>query len=303
MENKTYKIAFVGVGMIGAGLAANAMMNGHKVMLYDIRDLEAIRKQVEMVIAVMVRAGALTEDAGKEALKNAGYTSELKEAVEGADLVQECLPERLELKQSVYASIQEITGPDTIIASSTSSLFPTKLQEGAKYPGSILVAHPYNPSHLIPLIEVCGGEQTDAECIKRTMEIYKAIGKVPIECKKEIEGFLVNRISWAVMHGAQEAVKEGLCSVEDIDKAIMFGPGMRMAVTGQLLTISLGTEGGFRAVAQKYGKEPTPEDEMYAQGVEAEIANRPEELGNTIPGVCEFRDHMFVEMLKLQHLL
>lgn len=303
MDKKTYKIAFVGVGMIGAGLAANAMMNGHKVMLYDIRDLEAIRKQVEMVIAVMVRAGALTEDAGKEALKNAGYTSELKEAVEGADLVQECLPERLELKQSVYASIQEITGADTIIASSTSSLFPTKLQEGAKYPGSILVAHPYNPSHLIPLIEVCGGEQTDAECIKRTMEIYKAIGKVPIECKKEIEGFLVNRISWAVMHGAQEAVKEGLCSVEDIDKAIMFGPGMRMAVTGQLLTISLGTEGGFRAVAQKYGKEPTPEDEMYAQGVEEEIANRPEELGNTIPGVCEFRDHMFVEMLKLQHLL
>lgn len=303
MEKKTYKIAFVGVGMIGAGLAVNAMMNGYETMLYDIRDLEQIKKQIEKVMNIMVKAEAISKEDAEEALKLVGYTSNLEEAVAGADIVEECLPERLELKQSVYASIQEITGPDTIIASSTSALFPTKLQEGAKYPGSILVAHPYNPSYLIPLIEICGGEQTEEAKIERAMEIFGGMGKVPIRCRKEVEGFLVNRLSWACMAAAQEAVKDGLCSVEDIDKAIMFGPGMRMAVTGQLLTISLGVDGGFRALAEKYGKEPTPEDEMYACGVEEEIANRSPEMGNTVEGVCEFRDHMFAEILKLQKLL
>ena len=98
-------------------------------------------------------------------------------------------------------------------------------------------------------------------------------------------------------------MRDGVCSVEDMDKAIMFGPGMRMAVTGQLLTISLGVEGGFRAIADKYGEESTPWNEVYAQGGDEEIANRDPSIGNTVDSVCKFRDYAFAELLKLHKLL
>ena len=251
----------------------------------------------------LVEAGAATKAQADQALADCQFSNNLEEAVKGADFVQECIPERLELKKSTYAAIQKVTGPDAVICSSTSKLFPTKLQEDALYPQSILVGHPYNPSYLLPLIELCGGEQTSPEAIQRAKEIYTGMGKVAVVCKKEIYGFIVNRLSWAALEAAKECVRDGVCSVEDMDKAIMFGPGMRMAVTGQLLTISLGVDGGFRAIAEKYGEEPTPWNEVYAQGVDEEIANRDPSMGNTVDGVCKFRDHAFAELLKLHKLL
>ena len=297
------KIAFAGAGMIGVGLAVNAMLKGYVTAIHYVRDLQVARERVEHIMNIMVNAGAASQQEADEALKLAIYTNDLKEAVENAILVEECLPERLEIKQALYKEIQEIVGDKILICSATSGIFPTKLQNGALFPEKIMVAHPYNPSYLLPLMELCGGEKTSAESVTEAKKIWEDIGKVPIICKKESEGFLVNKLSWSCMHAAQEAVKEGLCSVEDIDKAIIFGPGMRMAVTGQLLTISLGCKGGFLELAKKYGKPATPEDHMYAEGVDEEIANRKPEQGNTVESVCEWRDHMFAQILKLHGLL
>ena len=301
--NAEKKITIIGAGMIGAGLAVNSALHGYRTILYDVCDLEIVKKRMEDIMDIMVKCGAAAKEQTAQAMELVSYTGDMKEAVEGALLVEECLPERLELKQSVYGRIQEITGAGTLIASSTSGLLPSKLQEGALYPEAIMAAHPYNPSYLLPLIELCGGKKTSRENIEKAKEIFCEIGKVPIICQKEVEGFLVNKLSWACMSAAQEAVNNGLCSVEDIDKAIMFGPGMRMAVTGQLLTISLGCEGGFLALAEKYGKEPSAEDKLYAAGVEQEILNRLPEQGNTVESVCGFRDYMFAELLKLHGLL
>ena len=297
------KAVFVGTGMIGAGLAANAMLNGYETVLYDVVPQEKMRETISHILDILVEAGAATKAQADQALADCQFSNNLEEAVKGADFVQECIPERLELKKSTYAAIQKVTGPNAVICSSTSKLFPTKLQEDALYPQSILVGHPYNPSYLLPLIELCGGEQTSPEAIQRAKEIYTGMGKVAVVCKKEIYGFIVNRLSWAALEAAKECVRDGVCSVEDMDKAIMFGPGMRMAVTGQLLTISLGVDGGFRAIAEKYGEEPTPWNEVYAQGVDEEIANRDPSMGNTVDGVCKFRDHAFAELLKLHKLL
>ena len=297
------KAVFVGTGMIGAGLAANAMLNGYETVLYDVVPQEKMRENISHILDILVEAGAATKAQADQALADCQFSNNLEEAVKGADFVQECIPERLELKKSTYAAIQKVTGPNAVICSSTSKLFPTKLQEDALYPQSILVGHPYNPSYLLPLIELCGGEQTSPEAIQRAKEIYTGMGKVAVVCKKEIYGFIVNRLSWAALEAAKECVRDGVCSVEDMDKAIMFGPGMRMAVTGQLLTISLGVHGGFRAIAEKYGEEPTPWNEVYAQGVDEEIANRDPSMGNTVDGVCKFRDHAFAELLKLHKLL
>ena len=251
------KAVFVGTGMIGAGLAANAMLNGYQTVLYDVVPHEKMRQNISHILDILVGAGAATREQADAALNACHFSNDLEDAVKGANFVQECIPERLELKKSTYATIQKVTGPDAIICSSTSKLFPTKLQEGSLYPQSILVGHPYNPAYLLPLIELCGGEQTAPEAIEKAKEIYTGMGKVAVVCKKEIYGFIVNRLSWAALDAAKECVRDGVCSVEDMDKAIMFGPGMRMAVTGQLLTISLGVEGGFRAIADKYGEEST----------------------------------------------
>ena len=297
------KAVFVGTGMIGAGLAANAMLKGYDTVLYDVAPPEKIRQNISSILDILVEAGAATRAQADAALDACQISNDLEQAVAGADFIQECIPERLELKKSTYATIQKVTGPNAIICSSTSKLFPTKLQEGALYPQSILVGHPYNPSYLLPLIELCGGEQTSEEAVQRAKEIYTGMGKVAVVCRKEIYGFIVNRLSWAALDAAKECVRDGVCSVEDMDKAIMFGPGMRMAVTGQLLTISLGVDGGFRTIAEKYGEEPSPYNELYAQGVDQEIANRDPDMGNTIEGVCKFRDHAFAELLRLHKLL
>lgn len=297
------KIALIGSGMIGAGLAVNALINGHPVTIYDVVEPDKVEETVRSVLNILIDAGAVTEKTAGEALGRASYTNDIKEAVDHAGFVQECVPERLDLKKSIYRQIQEIGGEDVIIASSTSAIMPSVLQEGAIYPQRILVGHPYNPSYLLPLIEVCGGRETSEDALSTAMEIYRSMGKVPVHCRKEVEGFLVNKLSWAAMDAAKKVVLDGVCSVEDIDKAIMYGPGMRMAVTGQILTMSLGIQGGLRAAAAKYGKEPNEADCILADGVDEAIANRPAFQGNTVESVIQYRDKMFASILKSQNLL
>ena len=184
-------------------------------------------------------------------------------------------------------------------------MFPSALSEGALYPENIIVGHPYNPSYLLPLIEICG-PQASEETISKAIEAYKAMGKEPVVCKKEVTGFIVNSLSWGVLDDGIQKVLDGVCDVEDVDKAIMYGPGMRMAITGQLLTMSMGVQGGFRVMAEKYGATAArrphqlPHYPEIEDGVEAEIANRPEELGRTVEEITKFRDKAFVEILKLQ---
>ena len=247
------KFAFVGTGMIGSGLAVNAALRGQDVVLYDVAEPETVKGTVGKVLDILVEAGAVDRERADETLSKMSFTKDLAEAVTGADFVQECVPEKLELKHSTYRQIQEICGDSTVIASSTSGMFPSALAEGALYPERIIVGHPYNPSYLLPLIEICG-PHAPQETIDRALEAYRAMGKEPVVCRKEVTGFIVNSLSWGVMDGAIDKVLDGVCDVEDVDKAIMYGPGLRMAVTGQLLTMSMGVQGGFREMAEKYGK-------------------------------------------------
>ena len=302
------KFAFVGTGMIGSGLAVNAALRGQDVVLYDVAEPETVKGTVRKVLDILVEAGAVDRERADETLSKMSFTKDLAEAVTGADFVQECVPEKLELKHSTYRQIQEICGDSTVIASSTSGMFPSALAEGALYPERIIVGHPYNPSYLLPLIEICG-PHAPQETIDRALEAYRAMGKEPVVCRKEVTGFIVNSLSWGVMDGAIDKVLDGVCDVEDVDKAIMYGPGLRMAVTGQLLTMSMGVQGGFREMAEKYGKTAArrPDQiEHYGQiadGVDEEIADRSDAQGRTVEEITKFRDKAFVELLKLQEKL
>ncbi|MDR1573099.1 MAG: 3-hydroxyacyl-CoA dehydrogenase family protein [Clostridiales Family XIII bacterium] len=300
------KIAFIGTGMIGTGLAVNAALKGHSVSLaIHSAPITKVQQTVRNILSILEDTGVADKEDAERALTLMGFTYALEEALQDADFVQECSPEQLDIKRKTYRRIQEIAGKKPLIASSASGFFPSALAEGALYPERVIVGHPFNPAYLLPLIEVCGPHAGE-ENLKFAMEVYRGIGKEPVLCRKERDGFIVNALSRAVMDGSIQAVANDICSVEDIDKALMFGPGMRMAVTGQLLTMSLGVQGGFRMMNQKYRHEGTedPEKEKMieriAAGVDEEIANRPEELGNTEDSVIRFRDRAIVEILKIQ---
>ena len=298
-------ITFVGTGMIGAGLAANAILADFNVTLFcrGEKKEQALRETLDKIFGILIEAGATTKDVVDEKMAKVKFCYDMAESVKDADFVQESVSERLELKHETYRIIQESAGKDVVICSSTSALFPSALSEGALYPGNILVGHPYNPSYLLPLIEICGGPTGSEEAIEKAKEVYTAMGKVPLLCRKEITGFIVNRMSWAALAAATESVVQGVCSVEDMDKAIMFGPGMRMAVTGQLLTISLGVDGGFREMDHKYGRETNPDSLVIADGIDEWLPKRPKETGNTPEEIALWRDKMFVQILKLHGML
>jgi carnitine 3-dehydrogenase len=301
MEKK--KVAFIGSGIIGSGLAVNALLHGYPATLQTRSQTEKMKDRVARILFTAEKNGICSREEATEAATRARFTTSVEEAAAGAFFVQESGPENLDVKKELCGRIESVCDANAIIASSTTALLPSLLQEGAKKPERILVGHPFHPSYLLPLVEICGGKQTDPAAVAGAKAFYESIGKVALVCQKEVSGYIVNRVNWAAFEEAKKTVLEGICSVEDMDKAIMFGPGLRMAILGQLLTISLGIEGGYRGGAAKYGKEPSPDDESLAVGIEKAIANRPEALGNTEDEIQDFRDGAIVEVLRLQGML
>jgi carnitine 3-dehydrogenase len=300
---KKSKVAFIGSGLIGSGLAANALLHGYPAALQTRSRVETMKTRVNHIFDVFVGNSVCTRDEADEARKLASYTTSIEEAVTGASFIQESGPEDLDTKRGLYERIEACADENAVISSSTSAMLPTDLQANAARPERILVGHPYHPSYLLPLVEVCGGRHTSRDTVEKARVFYESIGKVVIVCEKEVSGYIVNRVSWAAFEEARKTVADGVCSVGDIDRALMYGPGLRMALTGQILTISLGIEGGIRGAAAKYGREPSPEDEMVARGVDEEIAARPVLIGNTEESVADFRDKAIIGVLRMQGLL
>lgn len=302
-----YHLLFAGSGLIGCGLAANALCHHQDVTLYDIRDAAQIKDNLKNVLEKLVVAGVIKREESSVLLEKAHITHDLEEALEGKDAILECLPERLDIKQEFYKRAQSIQ-PDILIFSSTTAMFPSKLQKVQKdmpHPEHILVGHPFNPSYMIPLIEIVGGEAVSEETIKKAKAIYEAMGKKPIVCKKEVNGYIVQRANWAMFKSLLSAVEDGVASVEDIDTAFTYGPGMRAAILGQLLALDLGAKGGYGAMAQKYGDslktamgiDPALLDDLV-EGVALEKAHRPSELGRTNEEIEAFRDKSMAIFLK-----
>ena len=302
---KTSKIAFAGCGVIGAGLAVNALLSGFPAALYDTCEPEEIRKTVAHILDIFVENGAYTRQQADEAARRATYTKNLAEALEGAVFVQESIIERLEIKQALYREIQTIAGEGIVIGSSASNLMTTQLQEGALYPDRIVLGHPYNPSYLIPLVEIVKGEKTSRETVEFAKEVYTAMGKVAPVALKETPSFIAQGLNGQLLLSAIQLVADGVATAEDVDSALMYGPGMRLPIAGQLLSIGLGVkDGGWRTLAQKYiGTSAPKEYLLVADQVDVEMAHRPPELGNDEESILKYRDKALIQMLRMQHRL
>jgi 3-hydroxyacyl-CoA dehydrogenase len=248
------RVAIIGTGAIGASWAALFAAHGYEVAASDPRAdaAVALRRDVEACWPSLVRQG-LVASAGSPELVTVARS--VAEAVDGASFVQENAPERLDLKLELYGEIDAAAGPDVVIASSSSGLMPTQLQQGCTHhPERVLVGHPFNPPHLIPLVEVVGGEATSDAAIEQAMATYETIGKTPVRIRVELPGHITNRLQAALWREAYWLVEQGVVSVAEVDLAISSGPGLRWALLGPFATQHLsGGDGGIAHVLEHLG--------------------------------------------------
>ncbi|MCH2163622.1 MAG: carnitine 3-dehydrogenase [Marinovum sp.] len=246
------KAAIIGGGVIGGGWAARFLLNGWDVAVFD-PDPEAERKIGE-VLANARRALPALYDRAMPAEGTLSFAATIAEAVAGANWVQESVPERLEMKQKVYAEIQETLDPEAVIGSSTSGFKPSELQEGAKDPTQILVTHPFNPVYLLPLIEVVPGETFDPRAVDWAKKVLTDVGMYPLHVRKEIDAHIADRFLEAVWREALWLVKDGIATTEEIDEAIRMGFGLRWAQMGLFETYRVaGGEAGMKHFMAQFG--------------------------------------------------
>ncbi|QIE45879.1 carnitine 3-dehydrogenase [Pseudohalocynthiibacter aestuariivivens] len=247
----TKTASIIGGGVIGGGWAARFALNGWNVRIFD-PDPEAERK-IGAVMDNARRALPMLVDVAMPAEGAVTFCETLEAAAEGAALIVEAVPERTEIKHKVYAQIEAVN-TEGIIASSTSGIMPTELQSQMTHPARLIVAHPFNPVYLLPLVELVAGAQTDATMIERAKEIYAGIGMYPLHCRVEIEGFLSDRLQEALWREALWLLHDDVATAEEIDAAIAYGPGLRWAQMGTMQTFHLaGGEGGMRSMLAMFG--------------------------------------------------
>jgi 3-hydroxyacyl-CoA dehydrogenase len=232
------RIAIIGTGVIGASWVAQYLAGGFEVIATDpAPNAEAnLRNYVDAAWKSLTVIG-LSPGATREQLR---FTTDMKEALSKADFVQENGPERPDFKIKIFAEIDGATPPDSIIASSSSGITMSVIQSSCKHPERCLIGHPFNPPHIIPLVEVVGGSKTSPEVIQRAMAFYASIGKKPIFLRKEFPGHAANRLQAALYREVIYLIQQGVMSVADADVAVSYGPGLRWGVMGPSLQWHVG---------------------------------------------------------------
>ena len=301
------RIAIIGTGVIGASWTALFLAKGLKVVATDIApNAEAqLRAFVEAAWPALTRLG-LAPGASQA---NLTFTPVLAQALTDVDLVQENGPERLEFKQDLYRQLDELLPPHVIIASSTSTLPMSSIQVGAVlHPERCVVGHPFNPPHLIPLVEIVGGTKTSEETIRRAMEFYTSIGKQAVRLNKELRGHVANRLQFAVAREVYYLVSEGVLSAADVDTALSWGPGLRWGLMGNMMLNHLGGgPGGIEHFFHQFAgpmtagwkelgsPELTPEvQKTLIDGVHAEVGSR------SIAELEAERDELLLGLIELR---
>lgn len=303
MSSTIKRIAVVGAGIIGASWAAYFLAHGFDVAVTDPAPQGAafVQRFVEDVWPDLEKLG-LAEGASISRMQ---FFSELEQAIAGADFVQESGPERIAHKQELYARMDALLPEHVLIASSSSGLIMSEIQRDCRHPQRCLIGHPFNPPHLLPLVEVVGGEKTGVAQLEQAMAFYRAIGKHAIHIRKEVTGHVANRLQAAVWREAAHLAAEGVASIADIDAAVSYGPGLRWALMGPSLTFHLaGGEGGMQHFLDHLGGPvqdwwdalgaPRLDDKLKQVILDGVLA----EAGNTaLPAMAQERNQLLLELL------
>ncbi len=302
----TKRISVIGAGTIGASWAAYFLARGFEVAAYDPapNGEDFARRFIDNAWPTLQKLNAVQSGADR---KRFSFFKDPAAAAEGAAFVQESGPEREDVKIELLAAIDAAAPPDSVIASSSSGLLISRVTAKCKHPERCVIGHPFNPPHLIPLVEVVGGAKTSPDAVRKAMTFYREIGKHPIHIKKEVRGHVANRLQMALWREAIHLVIEGVVSVADADAAIAYGPGLRWALMGPHLCFHMGGgDGGMKHYLDHLGPanqswmDDLGTPRLDAKTQKAIIDGVTEEAaGRSMDDLRRWRDRKLIEILRV----
>ena len=300
------KIAIIGAGVIGTGWVIRLLAHNKNVIVYDKNT--KLKKKIILEIKNDWPFIKKLFNTNKLALKNFKYVSNIEDALIDADLVQECAPENYNLKIKLMKIIGKISKPDAVISSSSSGLLPSKIYSKCKNPSRTIVAHPFNPVYILPGVEIVPGKKTSFKTLKKAKRFYESISMNPIMLKKELPGFLSDRLQEALWREALHIVNEGYASTEDLDRAIEDGPGMRWSLMGTFLTFHLaGGNAGMKHMLEQFGPAlKLPWTKLKAPKLSKKLSSRVilgtrlQAKGKSVASIAKIRDEYLLNLLKMR---
>ena len=303
--NKIKNISVIGTGVIGTGWILRFLASNKKVIAFDKN-----KSQISYLKKEIKRAKPIIEKLYKKKINinNLTIVDTLEEAVKNSDLIQENVPERLQLKKTVIKNISKVARKNTIIASSSSGLLPSKLQSGCINPQRFIIAHPFNPVYILPLVEIVKGNKTSKIYINKANSFYKSIKMKTLLINRELPGFLSDRLQEALWREGLHIINDGFGSTKDLDDAITYGPGMRWALMGTFLTFHLaGGESGMKHMLDQFGpalklpwtklKSPELSDKLKQKIING-TALQSKNL--SIDKLSNIRDNFLIDLIELK---
>ena len=311
-------ILICGAGMMGKNIGYVFASNpDFQVAMYDLypTDVEAgIRTNTKQ----LVEKGVITEAELADRLSRISFTNDIdSDIVKNADFVIEAVFEDMKIKRETFAKLEARCRPDTIFCTNSSVMSPSEISAELQHRERFVGTHFWNPGHLIPLVELTSGDKTDPELLQLAYDFYQSIGKEAVLLRRECPGFIANRLQLALYREVQDLVMRGVCSVEDADKALVYGPGLRWAIFGHNMIMQLGNPGGLTGMVNMLGNsgdrwladmaswthQPDNWAEVAQPGVDQEMKNFPDYIGHTNEACAAYRDQMLIELLKLHRKL
>ena len=305
MKSSIDNIAVVGIGVIGTGWIIRFLYNQKKIKVYDpnLDQKKNLLKEIKRVEPTLRKIYKKKINLSKQL----EFSKSLKDAVENADLIQENAPENETLKKNLIKEISQYSKINSIIASSSSGLLPSKIQSKCKNPKRLIIAHPFNPVYLLPLVELVAGKQTDKKFINKANIFYSNIGMKTLILKKELPGYLSDRLQESMWRESLHIINEGYASTQDLDDAIIYGPGLRWSLMGTFLTFHLaGGKMGMAHMLEQFGpalklpwtklKAPTLNNKLknkIINGTKKQSKNR------SVENLSNLRDNFLIDLQKL----
>ena len=300
------KIAVIGTGVIGTGWIIRCLAHNKKVIVFD-KDLKLEKKLLIEIKRALPFVKKLFNKK-KLNLKNFKYVTSIEEAVKDADFIQECAPENYKLKINLMNNISKKAKANAIISSSSSGLLPTRIYSKCKNPARAMIGHPFNPVYLCPGVEIVAGKKTKKNFLNKANKFYKSISMNPIIVKKELPGYLADRLQEALWREALHIINEGYATTKDLDRAIEDGPGLRWSLMGTFLTFHLaGGKAGMKHMLKQFGPAlKLPWTKLKAPKLSKKLSvsvikgTKQQAKGKSVSSISNIRDEYLVNLQKLR---
>ncbi|SVA42844.1 uncharacterized protein METZ01_LOCUS95698 [marine metagenome] len=307
MPSPIDKIAIIGTGVIGSGWTLRLLAKKKEIYVFEpsIKQKKFLLDEIKRTTKSLKNFYKISTISTKKLY----FKKTIRDAVKDVDLIQENVPENEKIKKKIVKEISKWSKPNAIIASSSSGLLPSRIQSACKNPARFIIAHPFNPVYLLPLVEIVKGEKTKLDFIKKSEIFYRSLGMIPLIVKKEVEGYLSDRLQESMWRESLHIINENIASTDDLDKAIIHGPGLRWSLMGTFLTFHLaGGKQGMRHMLNQFGPSlKLPWTKLKAPKLTKKLSNRiikgtkKQSKGKSIKELTTIRDNFLIDLLKLKN--